>query len=70
MADRKIKFVREYINDWNKKEYDIIYDNKICRFVQNSDLPKTVLEFMKTAKVVNQYDVGALRKDKNEVIYK
>lgn len=70
MKNGKIKFVREYTDDQNAKIFDIIYYSRALLFVPEEDLPKTVINFMKTAtRITKQYDYTALRKNKNEIIY-
>lgn len=67
MKSEKIKFVREYEN--NGKTFDIIYHSRSVLFVPENKLPKTVVDFIKTAKATKQYDYTSCRKDKNEIIY-
>lgn len=68
MKNGKIKFVREYEN--NGKQFDIIYNSRARLFVDETDLPKSVVAFIKTAKkITKQYDYTSTRKNKNEIIY-
>lgn len=70
MKSGKIKFVREYKNNQDVKEFDIIYHSRAVLFVPENELPKTVVAFIKTAKkVTKQYDYTSTRKNKNEIIY-
>ena len=62
-----IQFVREYEN--YGKRYDVVYVSRRCRSYEESELPKSVRNFIAHARATKQYDRTAPRKNKNEIIY-
>lgn len=69
MKGAKIKFVRKYEN-WRENFYDVIYQSGRAYTFTETELPKTVVEFVTTAtKRYEQYDYTSTRKNKYEMIY-
>ena len=64
-----IKFVRKY-EAYNHTWYDVIYSTGRAFTFIEADLPKTVVNFIRTAtKRTEQYDRTSPRKNKYETIY-
>lgn len=65
----KIKFARKY-EAYRENWYDVIYHSGRAYTFRETDLPKTVLNFINAAsKRKEQYDRTAPRENKYEMIY-